>query len=100
MKKALVIERKTDLIYLTFSDGVRLKWTSDSLMIFITLDVHYSKKVNGLCGNYNKEGLNDLILPDQMPTLDPISFGNSWKIDSSVKSLNSRLIMKKGLFFF
>lgn len=83
-----MIERKSELIYLTFSDGVRLKWTSDSLMIFITIEEHYSKKVNGLCGDFNKEGKNDLILPDQSPTHDAITFGNSWKIDSSVISRN------------
>lgn len=57
------------------------------MMIFVTVEEQYSKKVNGLCGNYNKENNNDLILPDQTSTNNPIQFGNSWKLDSSVNKL-------------
>jgi hypothetical protein len=53
-------------------------------MISIHIEEQYSNKVNGLCGNYNKENLNDLLLPDQTFTDNPITFANSWKTDSSV----------------
>lgn len=53
-------------------------------MISIHIEEQYANKVNGLCGNYNKENLNDLLLPDQTFTDNPITFGNSWKTDSSV----------------
>lgn len=57
------------------------------MMIFVTVEEQYSKKVNGLCGNYNKNNTNDLLLPDQTFTSNTISFGNSWKVDSTVSKI-------------
>lgn len=87
-KDGVIIERKGDYTYLKFSDGVRLKWSSDSLNIFVTVDEQYMSKVSGLCGDYNNNLNNDLLLPDDSYTNEPSIFGNSWRLDSSVSENN------------
>ncbi len=49
---ALTIERRTeDYTYLTYSDGVRLKW-DNGMTIYVTAEQTYMKQVTGLCGTY------------------------------------------------
>ena len=84
-KIALSIERKGEINYLRFSDGVRVKWSADSLSVFVTVENRYMEKVSGLCGDYNGENRRmEFILPDGSFTKDATTFGNAWRLDSSV----------------
>lgn len=71
-----------------FSDGVKLKWSDDSMNIFITVEEQYVKKVSGLCGNYNQEKTSDFQLQDGSTTAITSLFVNNWRIDSGVSLLN------------
>ena len=90
--KAIMITRKGDYIHLKFSDGVRLKWSKDSLNIFVTVENEYINKVSGLCGDYNDESKNDLLLPNGLYTNEVSIFANSWRLDSGVSELEIKNI--------
>lgn len=79
-----MIERKEEFVHLRYSDGVRLKWTTDSLAIFLTVDDQYVNKLSGLCGDYNNDKEKDFLLPDGEYTNEASIFTNSWRLDSSV----------------
>lgn len=83
-----MIERKEEFVHLRYSDGVRLKWTTDSLAIFLTVDDQYVNKLSGLCGDYNNDKENDFLLPSGEYTNEASIFANSWRLDSSVKIYN------------
>lgn len=83
IQDSITIERRGEYTYLKFSDGVRLKWSADSLAVFLTIEEQYAKKVAGLCGDYNHENRRDFIMPDGSYGKDAFSFGNSWRTDSS-----------------
>lgn len=85
MSGAILIEKIGDYVQVSWSDGVKLKFSKDSLIAFLTVEEQYKNKVRGLCGHYTATQLNDMLLHDMMTyTTDPIEFGNSWRIDSSV----------------
>ncbi len=85
MENALIIERRGDYNYLKFSDGVRIKWSIDSLSVFVTVEDRYAEKVSGLCGDYNGEtNEKEFLLPDGTYTNEVSRFGNAWRMDSSV----------------
>jgi hypothetical protein len=85
LENALIIERRGEYIYLKFSDGVRIKWSVDSLSVFLTVEDRYMEKVSGLCGDYNGETHEkEFLLPDQTYTSEVSRFGNAWRMDSSV----------------
>ena len=88
---AIIIERSEDFTYLSFSDGVKIKWSADSMSIFLTVEEQYKNKVAGLCGNYNGDtDGSDFLLRDLLSfTNDSNVFGNAWKTDSSVKTFFS-----------
>jgi hypothetical protein len=78
------IEHKDEFVYFKYSDGLRLKWSVDSLSVFVTVDHQYIDKVNGLCGDYDGNSNNDFLLPDRSRTKDSNFFGNSWRLDGFV----------------
>lgn len=84
VKDAIIIERRGEFVSLRFSDGVRLKWSIDSLSIYLTVEEQYTNKINGLCGDYNDEKKNDFLLPDRSYTNEVSIFANNWRMDSSV----------------
>jgi hypothetical protein len=48
------IERRGNYTYLTYSDGVRVKW-DEATVIDVTVDDSFKGKVSGLCGDYDGE---------------------------------------------
>jgi len=48
----VTIERRGNYTYLTYSDGVRVKW-DEATVIDVTVDESFKGKVNGLCGDYD-----------------------------------------------
>lgn len=59
-----------------FGMNVRFNWDS---YVEITLPSTYSKKVGGLCGNWNGNLNDDLAFPNKSVAANPTVFGNSWK---------------------
>jgi len=48
----VTIERRGNYTYLTYSDGVRVKW-DEATVIDLTVDQSFKGKINGLCGDYD-----------------------------------------------
>lgn len=48
----VTIERRGNYTYLTYSDGVRVKW-DEATVIDLTIDISFKGRVNGLCGDYD-----------------------------------------------
>lgn len=48
----VTIERRGNYTYLTYSDGVRVKW-DEATVVDLTIDASFKGRVNGLCGDYD-----------------------------------------------
>jgi len=48
----VTIERRGNYTYLTYSDGVRVKW-DEATVVDLTVDDSFKGRVNGLCGDYD-----------------------------------------------
>jgi hypothetical protein len=48
----VTIERHGNYTYLTYSDGVRVKW-DEATVADLTVDVSFKGRVTGLCGDYD-----------------------------------------------
>ena len=48
----VTIERRGNYTYLTYSDGVRVKW-DEATVVDLTIDMSFKGKVSGLCGDYD-----------------------------------------------
>uniref|UniRef100_A0AAZ3SF25 MUC5A protein n=1 Tax=Oncorhynchus tshawytscha TaxID=74940 RepID=A0AAZ3SF25_ONCTS len=75
----LVIEVKSGLI---------LMWDKKT-SLFIKLSPQYQGQVCGLCGNYDGNANNDFTTRAQAIVVDPVEFGNSWKVSSSCPSVSA-----------
>uniref|UniRef100_A0AAZ3SQ38 Uncharacterized protein n=1 Tax=Oncorhynchus tshawytscha TaxID=74940 RepID=A0AAZ3SQ38_ONCTS len=75
----LVIEVKSGLI---------LMWDKKT-SLFIKLSPQYQGLVCGLCGNYDGNTNNDFTTRAQATVVDPVEFGNSWKVSSSCPSVSA-----------
>ncbi|XP_026578053.1 zonadhesin-like, partial [Pseudonaja textilis] len=47
----------------------------------ISLPSSYSSQVRGLCGNYNGQDRDELLMPNGSQAKNVTQFGNSWKVD-------------------
>lgn len=70
--------------------GVMLKWDRGT-RVYLKLENHWKGKVQGLCGNYNYDALDDFLNPSAGIESNPIIFGHSWKLDDSCPSEYSRI---------
>ncbi|KAJ8332875.1 hypothetical protein SKAU_G00417710 [Synaphobranchus kaupii] len=59
--------------------GLTLKFNWDS-HVKLTLPSSYSGEVGGLCGNWNGNGNDDMVTPDNIPAKTATIFGDSWKV--------------------
>lgn len=50
----VTIQRHSNYTYLTYSDGVRVKW-DEATVIDLTIDSSFQGKVSGICGDYDKD---------------------------------------------
>jgi len=48
----VTIERRGNYTYLTYSDGVRVKW-DEATVVDLTVDDSFKGKISGLCGDYD-----------------------------------------------
>lgn len=62
--------------------GVLLKWDRGT-RVYLRLENRWKGKVQGLCGNYNYDALDDFLNPSNGIENNPIIFGHSWKLDDS-----------------
>ncbi|CAF4176668.1 unnamed protein product [Rotaria socialis] len=78
----VTIERRGNYTYLTYSDGVRIKW-DEATVIDLTVDISFKGKVSGLCGDYDQNPRDDLTLFDGTISPSAAVFGNQWRLDKS-----------------
>lgn len=62
--------------------GVLLKWDRGT-RVYLKLENRWKGRVQGLCGNYNYDALDDFMNPSLGVENNPIIFGHSWKLDDS-----------------
>lgn len=60
--------------------GVQLKWDRGT-RIYVQLSSRWKGRVQGLCGNYDGDALNDLNSPSSGLETNAMIFGNSWKLE-------------------
>uniref|UniRef100_A0A8K9Y153 VWFD domain-containing protein n=1 Tax=Oncorhynchus mykiss TaxID=8022 RepID=A0A8K9Y153_ONCMY len=71
-------------IYLVIeaNNGLILMWDRKTSM-FIKLNPQFKGHVCGLCGNYDGNANNDFTTRSQAVVVNPLDFGNSWKVSAS-----------------
>lgn len=60
--------------------GVQLKWDRGT-RIYVQLSSRWKGRVQGLCGNFDGDALNDFQSPSTGVETNAILFGNSWKLE-------------------
>ncbi|XP_037537371.1 zonadhesin, like [Nematolebias whitei] len=58
--------------------GLQVKFDGVHHLEIIVPGEHFNK-VCGMCGNYNHDGSDDNLMPNNKPAKDAIELGNSWK---------------------
>ncbi|XP_027965808.1 zonadhesin [Eumetopias jubatus] len=58
--------------------GLRVRWDGDQ-QLYMSVPSTYSRKLCGLCGNYDGDGSNDNQKPDGSPAQDVEELGKSWQ---------------------
>ncbi|KFW82285.1 Otogelin-like, partial [Manacus vitellinus] len=76
------LERLADYILVKTTFGFSLAWDGNS-GIYIKLTEDHKRKPCGLCGNFNGNKYDDLILQNSDYTEDIAEFANSWAVQSS-----------------
>ncbi|KAL7040824.1 hypothetical protein ACKWTF_000531 [Chironomus riparius] len=82
LKKMLTYRSGVFLIVEIPHIGVMLKWDRGT-RVYLRLENRWKGKVQGLCGNYNYDALDDFLNPSAGIENNPIIFGHSWKLDDS-----------------
>nr|XP_033818517.1 IgGFc-binding protein-like [Geotrypetes seraphini] len=59
--------------------GLRVTFNFDA-RVSVTIPSSYTGAVGGLCGDFNGDSKNDLIMKNGITTKDTGTFGNSWKV--------------------
>ncbi|XP_034143268.1 mucin-5B [Esox lucius] len=77
-------------IYLVIEaqSGLILMWDRKTSM-FIKLSPQFKGNVCGLCGNYDGNAKNDFTSRNQEVVVNPLDFGNSWKVSASCPDAKS-----------
>uniref|UniRef100_A0A8C8GFK8 VWFD domain-containing protein n=1 Tax=Oncorhynchus tshawytscha TaxID=74940 RepID=A0A8C8GFK8_ONCTS len=78
-------------IYLVIeaNNGLILMWDRKTSM-FIKLNPQFKGHVCGLCGNYDGNANNDFTTRSQAVVVNPLDFGNSWKVSASCPDAKSK----------
>ncbi|KFU85433.1 Otogelin, partial [Chaetura pelagica] len=75
-------ERLADYVLVKTTFGFSLAWDGNS-GIYIKLTEDHKRKPCGLCGNFNGNKHDDLILQNNEYTEDIAAFANSWSVQTS-----------------
>ncbi|XP_042913495.1 mucin-2-like, partial [Parasteatoda tepidariorum] len=72
---------ESGLFVMIYTDiGVTIRWNKGTL-IYVTLDPKWRNRVQGLCGNFNDDQLDDFCTPSgNLPEVNASIFADSWKI--------------------
>lgn len=62
--------------------GLLLKWDRGT-RVYLKLENRWKNKVQGLCGNFNYDSLDDFMNPSFGIESSPTIFGHSWKLEDS-----------------
>ncbi|KAI4874329.1 hypothetical protein NFI96_013957 [Prochilodus magdalenae] len=90
--KVFSYENGTEIPYKIYTVGIYFVIEADNgLVLFwdkktslkIILNHLFKGKVCGLCGNYDGNGNNDFVTRGGEEVVDPLEFGNSWRLFSS-----------------
>uniref|UniRef100_A0A4W5NL15 VWFD domain-containing protein n=1 Tax=Hucho hucho TaxID=62062 RepID=A0A4W5NL15_9TELE len=71
------------------NNGLILMWDRKTSM-FIKLNPQFKGHVCGLCGNYDGNANNDFTTRSQAVVVNPLDFGNSWKVSASCPDAKSK----------
>lgn len=58
---------------------LQVKW-DEGTRVYVKLGNEWKHKVNGLCGNYNDNAMDDMQTPSQGLETSPLIFGHAWKV--------------------
>uniref|UniRef100_H3AU93 von Willebrand factor n=1 Tax=Latimeria chalumnae TaxID=7897 RepID=H3AU93_LATCH len=77
----LEILRSGQYFILMLGKGISITWDLTT-RVTVHLKQYYRGKVCGLCGNFDGIHNNDLLSSNNQLEVDPVNFGNSWKVNS------------------
>ncbi|XP_066524929.1 mucin-2-like [Hoplias malabaricus] len=69
------------------NNGLVLFWDKKT-SLKIKLDATFIGKVCGLCGNFDGNGKNDFVTRGGEGVVEPLEFGNSWRVSSECPKAN------------
>uniref|UniRef100_A0A674IZK9 VWFD domain-containing protein n=1 Tax=Terrapene triunguis TaxID=2587831 RepID=A0A674IZK9_9SAUR len=78
--KKITVYRKGWATVIQTDFGLTVTYAGWSGRTTITLPVTYAGAVCGLCGNFNSDREDDMLMRDGTLAPNPISFGQSWKV--------------------
>uniref|UniRef100_A0A674J5D4 VWFD domain-containing protein n=1 Tax=Terrapene triunguis TaxID=2587831 RepID=A0A674J5D4_9SAUR len=78
--KKITVYRKGWATVIQADFGLTVTYAGWSGRITVTLPVTYAGAVCGLCGNFNKDREDDLLMRGGTLAPSPVSFGQSWKV--------------------
>uniref|UniRef100_A0A8C0JFX7 VWFD domain-containing protein n=1 Tax=Chelonoidis abingdonii TaxID=106734 RepID=A0A8C0JFX7_CHEAB len=78
--KKITVYRKGLATVIQTDFGLSITYTRWSGRTTVTLPVTYVGAVCGLCGNFNMDRKDDMLMRDGTLAPNPISFGQSWKV--------------------
>ncbi|CAM5176236.1 unnamed protein product, partial [Eretmochelys imbricata] len=78
--KKITVYRKGWATVIQTDFGLTVTYAGWSGRITVTLPVTYTGAVCGLCGNFNRDREDDLLMRDGTLAPSPVSFGQSWKV--------------------
>ncbi|XP_074927491.1 IgGFc-binding protein-like [Chelonoidis abingdonii] len=78
--KKITMYRKGWATVIQTDFGLTVTYAGWSGRTTVTLPVTYAGAVCGLCGNFNSDSEDDMLMRDGTLAPNPISFGQSWKV--------------------
>lgn len=79
--KVMKIHRAGVFVVIEIPDmGVQLKWDRGT-RIYVQLTSRWKGRVQGLCGNFDGDAMNDFQSPSTGLETNALLFGNSWKLE-------------------
>ena len=83
----IVVDRSSSLITRIRSNiGVEITWDGIS-RVYVKVESYWKGKTRGLCGNFNQNQQDDFTTMERNIETNVALFGESWKLDSSCKSV-------------
>ena len=73
----LMIRKVSNYVIVSGWNDLIILWDGHA-SIYITMPTKYANMTCGLCGNYNNDAYDDLMLPDGSQANSLATFGNSW----------------------